>query len=88
MRSRMTRVSRAGGMILESFDFEVLARGEPVYVGTTGFGFFPKKALEQQVGLRGVERFSMPAGARGFELPVEAPLTPDDVRPLRHRGLA
>ncbi|MFZ5440969.1 MAG: beta-ketoacyl synthase N-terminal-like domain-containing protein [Myxococcota bacterium] len=87
LRSRMTKVSRAGGMILESFDFEVLsARGEPVYTGSTGFGFFPKAALEQQVGLRGAQPFVAPSG-RSFALPLDAPLTPDDAGGFSGTGL-
>ncbi|MFO0597025.1 MAG: beta-ketoacyl synthase N-terminal-like domain-containing protein [Myxococcaceae bacterium] len=56
LRSRMTKTSRAGGMILQQFDFEVLAKGDRVYTGTTGFGFFPKEALDAQVGIRGAKR--------------------------------
>lgn len=87
LRSRLTKVSKAGGMILENFDFEVLSRGEPIYTGTTGFGFFPKASLEQQVGVRGVARFTPPSPARSFELPREAPLTPDAVAPFSGQGL-
>lgn len=78
LRSRLTKISRAGGMILQSFDFEVLAKREPVYTGTTGFGFFPKAALEQQVGLRGALPFPAPAHGKHFTLEMEPPLTPDE----------
>jgi len=89
LRSRMTKASRAGGMILENFDFEVLtATGEPVYTGTTGFGFFPKAALEQQVGVRGAKRFAAPAHARSFTLEHGAPLTPETATRFEGRGLA
>ncbi len=86
LKSRMTKVSKAGGMILESFDFEVLAEGEPIYTGSTGFGFFPKAALEQQVGIRGAAAFT-PPNARAFALPLDAPFTPDEVTPFLSRGL-
>jgi 3-hydroxymyristoyl/3-hydroxydecanoyl-(acyl carrier protein) dehydratase len=53
MRSRLTKVARAGGMLLQEFDFEVSDVRGLVYAGHTGFGFFPPAALAQQVGLRG-----------------------------------
>jgi acyl transferase domain-containing protein/3-hydroxymyristoyl/3-hydroxydecanoyl-(acyl carrier protein) dehydratase len=52
MRTRMTKVSEAADMIIEHFDFEVLASGSRVYAGTTYFGFFTVQALANQVGLR------------------------------------
>jgi 3-hydroxymyristoyl/3-hydroxydecanoyl-(acyl carrier protein) dehydratase len=51
MRCRMTKVSEAADMIIENFDFEVLADGDPVYSGDTYFGFFSAEALDQQKGL-------------------------------------
>ena len=51
MRCRMTKTSEAAEMIIENFDFEVLAGGQPVYTGDTYFGFFAKPALAQQKGL-------------------------------------
>lgn len=51
MRCRMTRVSEAADMIIENFDFEVLAGDEPVYTGDTNFGFFSIDALNDQKGL-------------------------------------
>jgi acyl transferase domain-containing protein/3-hydroxymyristoyl/3-hydroxydecanoyl-(acyl carrier protein) dehydratase len=86
-RARLTRVSKAGGMILESFDFEVLARGERIYTGTTGFGFFPKAALAQQVGIRGAARLASPPNAKSLALLAGAPLTPDEKGPFEARGL-
>ena len=41
-RCRMTRVSSASDMIIESFDFRVASANEIVYDGETTFGFFPK----------------------------------------------
>jgi 3-hydroxymyristoyl/3-hydroxydecanoyl-(acyl carrier protein) dehydratase len=51
MRCRMTKVSEAAEMIIENFDFEVLADGRPVYTGDTYFGFFAAEALDRQKGL-------------------------------------
>jgi 3-hydroxymyristoyl/3-hydroxydecanoyl-(acyl carrier protein) dehydratase len=88
MRAKLNRVSQAGGMILQQFDFEVLREGWPVYVGDTGFGFFPAQSLAQQVGLRGL---SLPDAAHGpgAEFAREAPLTPEDcaAHPSSGRGL-
>ncbi|MBL8917274.1 MAG: hypothetical protein JNJ54_00305 [Myxococcaceae bacterium] len=75
MRSRLTKVSRAGGMLLQEFDFEVSDRVGLVYRGHTGFGFFPPAALAQQVGLRGGAPWPL-EGGRSFALPMEAPFTP------------
>lgn len=89
LRSRLTKASRAGGMILENFDFEVRTdEGEPIYTGTTGFGFFPKAALEQQVGVRGAKRFVVPPNARSFTLEHGAPFTPEEVTRFEGHGLA
>ncbi|MDM8524967.1 beta-ketoacyl synthase N-terminal-like domain-containing protein [Desulfococcaceae bacterium HSG8] len=84
MRSRMTKVSEAGDMIIENFDMQILQAGEIVYEGDTYFGFFTKDALAQQIGIRGAEKQAyipspdeMARGySRGFE--DEAPLSPDD----------
>jgi acyl transferase domain-containing protein/3-hydroxymyristoyl/3-hydroxydecanoyl-(acyl carrier protein) dehydratase len=62
-RAKLTRASGAGGMLLQDYEFEVRARGELVYGGTTSFGFFSAAALGQQVGLRGVAL--SPAGTDG-----------------------
>ncbi len=55
MRSRMTQVSEAGGMIIENFDMQVLCDGEMLYDGDTYFGFFSYEALVQQVGIQGAK---------------------------------
>jgi 3-hydroxymyristoyl/3-hydroxydecanoyl-(acyl carrier protein) dehydratase len=57
-RTRLTKVSRAGEMLLEEFDFEVWARGTRIYSGHTGFGFFLEAALAQQVGIRGASAWA------------------------------
>jgi 3-hydroxymyristoyl/3-hydroxydecanoyl-(acyl carrier protein) dehydratase/malonyl CoA-acyl carrier protein transacylase len=84
MRARMTKVSEAGEMIIEHFDFEVLQNAEVIYAGDTYFGFFSKEALDQQVGLRGVDNLVYhPTAdelhdARSHSFESQAPLTPDD----------
>lgn len=44
-------VSRSGGMILETFEVQCFIGDTPIYKLHTGFGFFPKAALANQVGL-------------------------------------
>jgi len=51
-RVRMTRVSEAGGMIIQDFDMRMTCQGRPIYDGTTQFGFFTSEALAKQVGIR------------------------------------
>ena len=83
IRVRMTNVSRAGGMIIENFDMQVLRGDRVIYDGTTSFGFFSKEALARQVGIRDAgQRMHVPddsdiAAAISFPLPDLAPATPD-----------
>ncbi len=44
-------ISKNAGIIIEGFDVECFIGDEKVYVMNTVFGFFPKAALENQVGL-------------------------------------
>jgi len=84
MRSRLTRVSESGGMIIENFDMQVLQENEMIYEGTTYFGFFSKEALAQQIGIRGAkEQAYLPsrdelAISRSYLFQNDAPLSPDD----------
>ncbi|MEE4364221.1 MAG: SDR family NAD(P)-dependent oxidoreductase [Desulfotignum sp.] len=52
IRTRMTDVSTAGGMIIQNFVFQVINKGQMVYQGTTSFGFFSAQALAEQKGIR------------------------------------
>ncbi len=84
MRARMTKVSEAGEMIIEHFDFEVFQDAEMVYSGDTNFGFFTKQALAQQVGIRGAgQQTYCPTAdelqrSRSCNFEDQAPLWPDD----------
>jgi len=75
-RARLTKTSQAGGMILQEFDIEVLRGKEHVYVGQTGFGFFPAAALAAQVGLRGASSWTAGVPVARRELPRSGPTTP------------
>ncbi len=52
MRSRLTGVSKAGGLIIQDFDLEVLNQGKLLYQGHTNFGFFTKASLSNQTGIK------------------------------------
>jgi 3-hydroxymyristoyl/3-hydroxydecanoyl-(acyl carrier protein) dehydratase len=49
--AELTRISRDGDMIIESFTVRCLADSRPVFELSTVFGFFPRSAFEQQAGL-------------------------------------
>lgn len=81
MRTRITKVSDAADMIIEHFDFKVLIDRQPIYTGTTYFGFFTSRALAQQVGLR--ESLYAPTDndishVISHSFGNDEPLTPDD----------
>jgi len=84
MRARMTKVSEAGEMIIEHFDFEVLQDAEVIYSGDTYFGFFTKQALARQIGIRGADQQAYCPeaaeleGSRSCNFEDQAPLRPDD----------
>lgn len=80
MRARLTKVAMAGDIIIENFDFQVLAGAEMIYEGDTAFGFFTRKALANQVGLREAPPLPAPAGIDRESLHRLAdvqPLSPD-----------
>jgi 3-hydroxymyristoyl/3-hydroxydecanoyl-(acyl carrier protein) dehydratase len=84
MRARMTKVSEAGEMIIENFEFKVLQDAEVIYSGDTYFGFFTKQALARQIGIRGADQQAYcPAapelqGSCSCNFEDQAPLRPDD----------
>ncbi len=84
VRVRITKVSEAAGMIVQSFDMQVWQAGRIVYDGDTQFGFFSSVALSQQVGIRDASTRRYTPGAdevrraRRFALETLAPSTPND----------
>ena len=94
VRVRITKVSEAGGMIVQSFDMQIWRAGRIVYDGETQFGFFSAAALAQQVGIRDASgRLYVPDAdearrGRRFALETLAPLTPDDPGIAPSRGEA
>jgi len=49
--SKITSISNAGGMIIESFEVECYLGEVHVYTMKTVFGFFPRDALANQIGI-------------------------------------
>ncbi|SDM43093.1 type I polyketide synthase [Allokutzneria albata] len=60
--AELRSVARLGNMIINSFVVDVLADGVPAYHATAVFGFFPERALEEQVGLPGGPPEQLPPG--------------------------
>ena len=85
VRCRITKVSSAGDMIIEGFDFEVLQADQAVFKGNTVFGFFTELALSQQKGIQQTSaNIYHPTkteldNSSGFDLPISAPVTPDEI---------
>lgn len=85
MRAKMTAVSSSGGMIIQHFDFGVeTSVGEPIYDGTTYFGFFSAASLADQVGIREAQLYSPSDAerARGVraDVPKSAPFPQPEFR--------
>ncbi len=92
IRTRITEVSKAGGMIIQEFDFEFLKNKIVAYKGTTTFGFFNPKALSNQIGIRNsrlTDPVSRAENVRPAYDPFQdaAPLTPDDPNQDKNSGM-
>lgn len=81
---KITRIASSGGMIIQSYDFEISDRLGPVYTGDTVFGFFSAESLAQQVGVRGAQPYQPTAAEenRGaaFAFPPGAPFPDTQMR--------
>ena len=86
IRVKLTKASSSAGMIIQFFDYEVLAGEVSLYKGDTYFGFFPKSALEKQEGLKDAKRYQPGAQAlaraRCLPFPSDAPLPAGRLRLL------
>ncbi|MFC8535715.1 beta-ketoacyl synthase N-terminal-like domain-containing protein [Streptomyces sp. NPDC057249] len=51
-RAELTRLSRSGDLVIESFRVSCTADGVPVFALDTVFGFFPRSAFADQQGVR------------------------------------
>ncbi|MBF0388463.1 MAG: SDR family NAD(P)-dependent oxidoreductase [Desulfamplus sp.] len=83
MRSKMTSVSHAGGLIIQNFLMEVLKDGQYIYKGSTNFGFFTAQALKNQAGIKSSHLHDTQSeqsnSSDKFYLKDHHPLTPDDM---------
>ncbi len=83
-RVKITRIANSGGMIIQSYDFEISDRQGPVYTGDTVFGFFSAESLAQQVGVRDAKPYQPTtdeiARAEQFDYPSEAPFPEPKMR--------
>jgi len=86
VRVKLTRASSSAGMIIQFFDYEVLAGRKRIYKGDTYFGFFPKAALLKQEGLKDPARYlpteSDLARGRALDFPAGAPFPGGQLRML------
>ncbi|MER5853004.1 beta-ketoacyl synthase N-terminal-like domain-containing protein [Streptomyces sp. NPDC002012] len=49
--AELTRISRSGDMIIESFEVRCTADGKPLFELSTVFGYFPPSSFDNQAGL-------------------------------------
>jgi len=93
IKSRMTDVSKAGNMIIQNFDYDVLKDGNSVYKGSTHFGFFTGQALSNQIGIRDsrFDKYALPQKnletSKTWQFKNDAPLTPDDKHNDKNMGM-
>ena len=84
IKVKITRIANSGGMIIQSYDFEISDRQGPVYTGDTVFGFFSSESLAQQVGVREAKPYQPTAEeiarAEQFDYPSEAPFPEQKMR--------
>ena len=60
-RVRLLSSSALPGIILQKYEFELACGGEPIYRGTSSFGYFSLEALNNQPGLGDAETAPTPA---------------------------
>ncbi len=84
-RVRLTQVSKAAGMIIETFEFDIRRGTDSVYQGDTYFGFFTEASLAQQEGIRETEHAQIQPDmqrstlAEPFQFRDEPPLVPTEI---------
>jgi len=81
---KMTSVSQSGGMIIQTYDYEMTSDQGLVYKGDTNFGFFSKQALADQIGIRDAKPYSPTeleqSRSKSFVYSVDAPMPADMMR--------
>lgn len=70
---KLTQLSHSAGMIIQHFRMDMVdSAGQPVYSGTTYFGFFDADSLKNQVGIRGFNPWTPTAEEQSQSLPAAA----------------
>jgi len=81
---KMTSVSQSGGMIIQTYDYEMTSEQGMVYKGDTNFGFFSKQALADQIGIRDAKPYipteEERAQGQSFTYPTKSPMPADMMR--------
>jgi PfaB family protein len=81
---KMTSVSQSGGMIIQTYDYEMTSDQGLVYKGDTNFGFFSKQALADQIGIREAKPYIPTeleqSRGKSFSYPTDAPMPADMMR--------
>ncbi len=73
-RVKATKITSAAGMILQTYDFSIASAQGPVYDGSAEFGFFPPRAMRDQVGIRDAVVYRMTEEERSR---ADSPIFPD-----------
>ncbi len=82
---KMTSVSQSGGMIIQTYEYEMTSDQGLVYKGDTNFGFFSKQALADQIGIRDAKPYvstELEQRVQSFTYPTIAPMPADMMRML------
>jgi acyl transferase domain-containing protein/3-hydroxymyristoyl/3-hydroxydecanoyl-(acyl carrier protein) dehydratase/NADP-dependent 3-hydroxy acid dehydrogenase YdfG len=94
IRARMSDVSKAGNMIIQDFDLQLLNSNDKiVYEGKTNFGFFSSRALSNQIGIRDSKfnDYSLSKkdleNSKSYNFKNISPLTPDDKHSGKNDGM-
>jgi acyl transferase domain-containing protein/3-hydroxymyristoyl/3-hydroxydecanoyl-(acyl carrier protein) dehydratase len=81
---KMTSVSQSGGMIIQTYDYEMTSKQGLVYKGDTNFGFFSKQALADQIGIRDAKPYIPTelerSRGQSYTYPTDAPMPADMMR--------
>ena len=81
---KITKISSTGGMIIHDYEFVVKNNDHIIYEGDTYFGFFSKKTLSNQVGIRDADTYEPPPHEikRGlkFDYPDRQPFSAGQLR--------
>ena len=72
----ITKVSQLSNMIIQDYNMSIYSGASLVYKGHTQFGFFSKQALQDQIGIRGVDLYQPDADSYDRSLVFAYPNEP------------